>query len=216
LQEKRPDCTLIKIEDDTFNKDILEEHISGRGLFSEKYIIHLDRIIKNKEKEEIVAEYISEMSKSENIFIMSEGVIGTAILGKMEKCANKIVEVVEKNKIDKKKMNEVFSLADNFASKNKLKAWEIYRRLIYDGVETESIVGTLFWQIKSVIVADKSKTASEAGLNPFVFSKSKKFSSYWKSEELQNTMKEVVEMYHEAHRGRCNLEKRVELLILNN
>ena len=216
LMEKKPDSTLIKVEDNTFSKDILEENIGGQGLFSSKYIIYLDRVIKNKDHESIIGEYLVHMSESENVFIISEGSLNGEILKLMNKYATKIICVEDKTAKVKKSINEIFILTDYFASRKNIQAWEIYRRLIDSGVEAENIVGTLFWQLKSMVLAYNNVSATESGLNPYVFSKSKKFSSYWSYDEIVNSLKDLTVSYHEAHRGNCNLEKNLELFILKN
>jgi serine protease inhibitor len=156
------------------------------------------------------------MSESENIFIISEGSLNGEVLKSMNKYATKIVCIEDKNAKVKKSNNEIFVLTDYFASRNNIKAWEVYRKLVDSGVEAENIVGTLFWQMKSMILAYDKGSATESGLNPFVFSKSKKFITYWTYDEIVNSLEDLTVSYHEAHRGNCNLEKHLELFILKN
>ena len=44
LQTKRPDAAYVKVDGDTWDPSILESHLGGQGLFSNKYIVFIDRV----------------------------------------------------------------------------------------------------------------------------------------------------------------------------
>jgi hypothetical protein len=65
-----------------------------------------------------------------------------------------------------------------------------------------------------MILARDSKSASEAGLNPFVYSKAKKGLGNYKERELDNLLERVILLYHDGHRGLVDLELGIEKMML--
>jgi hypothetical protein len=73
----------------------------------------------------------------------------------------------------------------------------------------------LFWQIKTLRAALVAKSAEEAGLKPFAWSKAKRFLSKWTSETLEKASISLVALYHDARRGEHHLETGLEKWILD-
>jgi len=214
LRTKKPDASFIEISSDNWNKSVIEEHISGQGLFSKKYIVFLNKAAKDGEVVEKFIEMAGLMKESENIFIINEGKVNAELKRVFEKFGDKVVisDEIEK-KVFNKEFN-IFSLADAMGTRDRFKAWSIYREAVQNGLESESILGTIFWQIKSMILARDSKSASEAGLNPFVYSKAKKGLGNYKERELDNLLERVIFLYHDGHRGLVDLELGIEKMML--
>ena len=63
-------------------------------------------------------------------------------------------------------------------------------------------------------MARSTKTAEEAELSPFVFSKAKRAEKMFSDDEMKNMTKEFVEMYHDAHRGIVDLWDEMEKWVL--
>lgn len=214
LRAKRPDAAFEHIEADSFEPNIVESHLGGQGLFSNKYIVFLDRVTEKAEAKEVLPDFAAPMQESTNIFIVLEGSPNAALKKAFEKSAEKIVVCDAPDSFKKKEFN-IFALGDAFGSRDAVKSWTIYRQAVENGLESESILGTLFWQAKSIALAKNGKTAAETGLNPFVYAKSKKYADNFSAEELGSTLKRLVTLYHDAHRGLVDLELGVEGLLLN-
>jgi DNA polymerase III delta subunit len=214
LRTKKPDASFIEISSDNWNKSVIEEHISGQGLFSKKYIVFLNKAAKDGEVVEKFIEMAGLMKESENIFIINEGKVNAELKRVFEKFGDKVVisDEIEK-KVFNKEFN-IFSLADAMGTRDRFKAWSIYREAVQNGLESESILGTIFWQIKSMILARDAKSASESGLNPFVYSKAKKGAGNYKDGELNNLLEQVIVLYHDGHRGLVDLELGIEKMML--
>lgn len=233
LRAKKPDAAYVVVNADDWNSSIIEEHLGGQSLFSNKYIIFLDRVTENAEAKEKFGDFIFAMNESPNIFIASEGKINAELKKAFEKSAEKVVVTdpsesaggsrfgnvsgnssgTSVSQSGKRDFN-IFALADALGSRDSFKAWSLYRQAIDSGIETENIIGTLFWQAKSMILASQAKTATESGLNPFVFGKSKKYAANYSATELNGLVSELVMLYHNGHRGIVDLELAVERLIL--
>lgn len=213
LRAKKPDASFIEINSENWNPSIIEEHVGGQGLFSNKYIVYINRVGNEEEKVDKMIEMMGVMKESSNIFIISEGKVNAGLKKAFEKYGEKVVVLDEAEKVAKKEFN-IFSLADAIGNRDKFRAWSIYREAVSNGLESESILGTIFWQLKSMVVARDAKTAGEAGLNPFVFSKAKKGCTLYKEGELNKLLEQTIVLYHDGHRGLVDLELGIERLML--
>ena len=72
----------------------LEEFAGGQGLFEQKYIVFLDRVLETAEAKEAFLDCLKTVSESDNIFVMLEAKLDKATLTKIEKKAEKVQEFV--------------------------------------------------------------------------------------------------------------------------
>lgn len=217
---KKPDAEVFKINSDNFDTGKLDELISGQSLFAKKYIVQISRILESDEAGEVLLEKLPEIQKSENIFVWVEAKVDVKTLKHIEKRAEKIQEFsAEKRGSTSGKWGHradapnIFALADAFGEKNSKKLWLLYLEAIKNSAP-EEIHGILWWQLKSMIVANRSDSAEEAGLKPFVYSKSKRMAKNFTEEELENLSEKMTEIYHESRRGGADLETRLEAFVL--
>ncbi|MDD5165212.1 MAG: hypothetical protein PHG25_01595 [Candidatus Pacebacteria bacterium] len=198
LRTKRPDATYIEIEADNWSSAIIEENVGGQGLFSSKYIIFLNRVTEKGEAKESLPDLVQIMNESTNIFILLEAKLNAELKKAVEKHAEKVVETEKKEEgrmeEGRKQEFNIFALADAVASRNALKSWTIYRQAVDSGLEAESIIGVLFWKIKSMIVA--------------------KSSSSYSKEELGGLASDLIKIYHDGHRGLVDTELGMEKMML--
>jgi DNA polymerase III delta subunit len=217
LRAKKPDASFVTLDADTWSVSTIQEHIGGQGLFSNKYIVLLDRVTENIEAKEDIAGFVEAMEKSANIFIVLEGKMNVEFKKSFEKYAEKVVihDLPAAGKLFGARGEfNIFSLADAVGNRDRLKSWSIYRQAVDRGSESESILGTLFWQVKSMILATAGKSATEAGLSPFVFSKSKRASANYSMDELKTLLTKITALYHDGHRGIVDLKLGTEKLLL--
>lgn len=212
LRSKKPDATFIEMDRDSWNPAIVKEHALGQGLFSNKYIVFLNEVATDEDKREELIESLSFMKESPNIFILYEGKVNAELKKAFDKKSDKIV-VTDKEEGKKSEFN-IFSLADALGARDRFKSWAIYRQAIQNGQEPEAVLGTIFWQVKSMYLASNTKSASESGLNPFVFSKAKRSCGNYSPDELKNLMNQSVVLYHDSHRGSVDLELGIEKMLL--
>lgn len=196
LRKKKPDAAFFSINSENFNLAQLQEYIGGQGLFSNKYIVFLDRLC---EKKEVKADFINalkEISESENIFIILEGKIDKATSAKIEKKSEKVV-AFDLKEIEKKEEDlNVFELANALGRKDKKELWMLYRGYVDKGNAPEELHGILFWKAKTMLLAGGN--------------------GYWKQEELLSFIDGLITVYHESRRGTHELETGLEAFLLNN
>ena len=108
----------------------------------------------------------------------------------------------------------IFALTDAFGSRKKKEAWILYQGALLNGVSAEEVFYKIIWQIKSMLLASKTKSVAETDMKPFSYSKAKSFLKNFKQEELKNLSQDLVIGYNLARRGEGNIETLIEKTIL--
>lgn len=108
----------------------------------------------------------------------------------------------------------IFQLTDAISARDKRNAWVIYQRALSSGMVADEIFWRVMWGVKSLLLSAKAKEVGETGLNPFVYKKAKANLRNWKTEELENLSESLVVGYHEARRGKGEIETLLEKTIL--
>ncbi|MBI1974550.1 MAG: hypothetical protein HYS51_01715 [Candidatus Zambryskibacteria bacterium] len=108
----------------------------------------------------------------------------------------------------------IFAFTDAVGARKKKNAWLFYQEALLAGVSAEEIFFKLFWQTKSMLLALKTKSAAEADMKPFPYSKAKSFLKNFSSSELINLQTSLVVDYHKARRGEGEIETLVEKILL--
>lgn len=212
MLQKKPDASLFKLNTENWSDGQLQEFVGGQGLFENKYIVTLSKILEEKEMAESALSILEEIAQSDNIFIWTEEKVDTKTLKKIEKCATK-VQAFEKKETATGPTFNIFSLGDALVARDKKSLWIMYHQAL-QFFAPEEIHGTLFWQVKSMLLAAKTKSADEAGLKPFVYSKSKKGAGNYSEVELTALSTNLVSLYHNARRGKGDLDILLEHFIL--
>ncbi|KKQ83527.1 MAG: hypothetical protein UT07_C0003G0027 [Parcubacteria group bacterium GW2011_GWB1_38_8] len=121
----------------------------------------------------------------------------------------------EKPLLDKRGREfNIFTFTDAVGARKKKEAWILYQKALSAGLSAEEIFFKLVWQVKSMLVASKTKNAEEADMKTFPYNKAKSFLKNFKSEELENLSENIIIGYQEARRGMGEMETLVEKTIL--
>jgi len=216
LSKKRPDAEYFHINSENILEFSVNELISSQGLFEQKYIVVLDNLFDDKAKEnnrkDELLKSLKEMQGAEHIFIFLEGKLDKKTITRFEKYAEKIHEFsIEENKNER---FNTFSLTDALGKRDKKSLWTLYQKAKAENIANEEIHGILFWQVKSMLLTLGSSNAKEAGLNPFVFSKSKGFLRNYSNKEVQGLSQRLITLSHDARRGIHEFDVALERFIL--
>jgi len=193
LQKKKPDASFFKIDSENYSDERVREYVESQGLFSNKYIVFLDRLCEKKDIKESFIDILKDISESENIFIILEGKLDKATATKIEKKSEKFLNFTLED-VPEKPVYNAFVLADAFARKDRKNAWMLYRKAIDEGEASEALHGMIFWKVKTLILSG--------------------YGGDWKKEELIKVMNELVVLYHDARRGKHELETGMEAWLL--
>lgn len=208
---EKPDAVVFKIDQENISSGALMEMCGGQGMFEQKYIVHIKDAFRDEVSKEIVSRFLKDMKDSENIFILTEGKLLKPDFTKIEKHSEKVWEF-EKKKIEEKQAN-IFSLSDYLIQRDKKSLWITYQNF-KDVFAIEEIHGTLFWAFKNIMIASKTKSASEAGLKPFVYSNSKKALSKYSTAELDEKFWQLTKILGDSRRGKGELGVMLEKWVL--
>ena len=250
LIAKRPDASVAVFDEDTCDVAALPSLAASAGLFSAKSLVVLDSVLGDEAIREAVVNILSDISASENVFMLYEEKVDAKTKKSLEKYAEHM-DVYDAPKLafrgvpvkraapvsEHARMCAAFSgfdLADAVASRDKKRAWmfvlQEHPRAVSSrdkkrawmllqharmcDVGAEEIHGTIFWQVKMMLVCKDANSAEQAGVKPFVFGKSKRGANSFTTEELRMLSGNLVHAYHEAHRGGMPLYDALETLIL--
>lgn len=227
-KKKHEGAEFFKLITENFSENKLDELIASQGLFYSGSVIFADNLCEMKDISEIILKKLKEIKESPNFFVFLESELNKKELEKFTKYAEKVTECIPPaRKLNKKETLalkgekiDFFEFTDALGARDKKGLWVLYQDALAEEVNSEEVHGILFWQVKAMLSALKSKDATEAGLNPFVFSKAKNYArNYGKTTEdaekkLKSLSAKLFEMYHEAHRGKIDFAIALEKFIL--
>ena len=214
LLAKRPEANVFRLNPESWDNARFEELLVSGGLFAEKHAVVLNAALEVEAIAEAVLAALGAMRESPNVFIWVEGEVAAAVLAKVEKAAEKVEEHVMKAGPKKEEPNR-FALADAFGDRDKRRAWPLLMEALEAG-EPEEVHGILWWCVKSMLSVESAKTAEEAGVKPYTFTKAKRQLGKWKEGELAKVADRMVKGYHEARRGRGDLGRGLERVVLES
>jgi DNA polymerase III delta subunit len=195
LRGKRPIAEVFTLDTETFSISRFESLYSSQGLFEQKHIAVLDGLLSDKTAKEAVLEGLDLLAESSSVFLLLEGALDAKTAVQIEKHAAKTYSFGEKKKAEWGN-NTNFLIADAFGEKDRKNAWVLFQKAIRAGSSAEEIHGTLFWQVKTILLAKKTKNAEEAGIKPFPYGKAVRFAKNFTEKELEETLSRLLDMYH--------------------
>lgn len=190
--------TLVhKVESETYSRGQVTAMIGSASLFGGVEVYLLDTPSDNPDFYTEVITVLADMAASSNHFIIIEGVLLAPEKKKFEKYA---VNLTELKKAAVASFNP-FSMADALSSRDKKSLWVLLQEAVRNGLPTEVIIGTLWWQLKSLRLAAVTSSAGEAGMKEFTYNKSKRALRNFKSGELESLSASLLRVYHDGHGG---------------
>lgn len=208
---EKPDAVVFKIDSQNLNQNTFTEMCGGQGLFEQKYIVHIKDVCEEENTQSILFDFLKDMQSSENIFILTEANLNKKELTKIEKYAEKVWAYEAKKKAEKDE--NIFAITNYLFVRDKKNLWIEFQRL-KNIFAVEEIHGTLFWAFKNIMIASKTKTATEAGLKPFVYSNSKKALTKFSENELEERFWQLTKILGDSRRGEGELDVLLERWIL--
>lgn len=207
------DLHVIRRDDTSISIAEIEELAKTTSLFGVPLTILFEGALQDEDIRDKVSKLASVLADSENNFIFSETTLPKEIFTRLEKKAVH-AHVFDLKKEVSARDTSGFVLTDSFCARDKKKTWMLYRAEIEKGKDPRELIGLIFWAVKSMILSKKSASADEAGLNPFVYKKSKSASNNFKEGELEKLSRAIVDFYHNATNGDLEWEEGLEALIL--
>ena len=211
LKKKKPDAEVFYFEMTEINGGDLDALTEAQGLFESKHIVVLKQTLEKAESREIVLPRLEKFADTENVFIVSENKMYAKYKKDVLKHAH---QEEEHNGEEKGFVFDEFGLSSSLGNKDRRSLWLGYVKAVRSGMNTDSILGTMHWSVRSLISAKKSNSQNESGLPPRSYSEFSTGSKKYTEEELLNMSRELIEIYHNARRGMYKQDLALEKWIL--
>lgn len=108
----------------------------------------------------------------------------------------------------------IFALTDAIGARKKKDAWVLYQKALAAGMVPEEVFYKLVWQMKTMMMAKKTRTAEEADMKAYPYQKAKEFLKNFKEGEIEKLSENLILSYHRARRGEGEIETLVEKTLL--
>lgn len=109
----------------------------------------------------------------------------------------------------------IFALTDAIGARDKKRAWILFQQALGAGISAEKIFFKIVWQVKSMLIASRTKNVGETDMKPFPYSKAKSFLKNFSNSELQSLSLDLVTGYYLACRGEGEIEILAEKMLLS-
>lgn len=107
-----------------------------------------------------------------------------------------------------------FTLGDALAARDRKKLWLAFAEGRMSGISAEEMAGVLWWQIKTMLLAAKTKTALEADAKDYPYDKAKRALTRFAHHEVERTALSLLETIQKSRLGGLDLELALERWIL--
>jgi DNA polymerase III delta subunit len=199
-----------RIDTDSFRPGLLTELAGTVSLFggSSLYVIDTPSVQQDFFTE--VIDNLSALSESPNTFVLIED----ALLAPEKKKLQKYAATIEEYKRVSQERFNAFVLADYLLKKDKRQLWVGLQEANRAGLAAEEIIGTLWWQLKSLRLAQSTKSAAEAGMKDYPYNKARQALKNFKPGEVEKLSTELLTLYHDGHAGRKDINLALEKWVL--
>lgn len=214
LRRAHPSASLVRASDPSVIPMVIE-CASQDALFGDPAIVVIDELLSQKDANALLAA-LPAIAASASYFLAFERKPKKELRDAIERAGGKVIDVTGASVGKPKKEVLPFSLTDAIARKDKRVAWMELLRLLRSGAAPEMIHGSIFWAVKSLLLA-KDHTLNDAGKLGYTraaFERHARAAVKWEREELIRTIEELVDMYHDAHSGGAPLDIRLERFVL--
>ena len=197
----------------------VEAIVGARGLFADQLVIVLKTSFEAGERSsaelrEFVLDHLELFARSGNHVVLS---ISGKVLVEQARSLKQHAHTVDvyDREVDKKQSFNVFTLTDALQARDRKRLWLVYGEAIRSGIEPENVSGTLHFSVKQMLNVATASTAEATGLTPFQYAKAKRGACLFTVAELVALSRTLVQVYHDAHRGRCDLALALERWVLS-
>ncbi|MAZ56377.1 hypothetical protein CL653_01145 [bacterium] len=204
------DYTVTSIDSENYSPGVIKNAVGAASLFGQLELFVLDMPSQSKEFQEEAIELIGEMNESQNLFVMIEG----KLLAPQKKKLVKVGAAVEELSTNTENKFNPFAMSDALARRDKKTLWLLLQQAKDSGISDEETVGILWWQLKTMLLAERTNDATTAGVKDYPFKKATQALQKFKKGEVGNLANALLEIYHQGHGGEIELDLALEKWIL--
>ncbi len=226
LKAKRQFAQVFHIHADSFSVDDFEGVTSSQGLFFDKHVLVCRGLLQaKKEIKDYVIKHISDYITSPHIYLFVEEDLDQKTVDSITKHEGvKVKEYTGGKLVEKEDMSKrAFPVVQTYAellslpqekrtSVQKYRAWQAVDSIRVLNVLPEEFFGILWWKYKTIVQAS-GVTQKESGLAPYSYTQAKKLADAY-GLRLKQDLGMLLDIYHEAHMGECDMWEELEGLVL--
>lgn len=200
-----------RITSENYSAGQILELAFSRPLFGEEVLVVLDTPSEEEGMFEECLSMAQALAEAPHTFVVLEKKLSATENRTLKKHAKEYHDV--QGEILNERFN-TFSLADALSKRDKKLLWVLYMRAKMAGIAPEEIIGVLFWQVKSLRLAQNTKSAGAAGMKDFQYRKVKSAAAKFSTSDLNNLSRSLIDIYHKGHRGEVDIETALEKFLL--
>lgn len=204
------EARLNKIECERYASGMLSDMLGATSLFGGVEVYLIDTPSEDEDFYKAVLSVVKEMSESTNHFIIIENSLLAPERKKFEKCTADVFEYKREAKV----AFNTFSMADALARRDKKSLWVLLQEAKRSGSSAEELIGILWWQLKTLRLAKQTKSAAEAGMKDFPYTKAKGALKNFKEGELERLSADLLKVWHDGHGGVREIDGGLEEWVL--
>jgi DNA polymerase III delta subunit len=175
--------------------------VSRTSLFGGTECVVLDTLSLAHDALDEVASCVHVLAESPHHVVVIDTALPTALTKLLEKNAH--TWFVSKDRTETR--FNTFALADALAAKDRKALWVLFQQAMGEGITAEELTGTLFWQLKALRLAKITNTPEEADMKVFPYSKAKRASITFTTNELVSLSERLIDAHHAKFRGKDTL-----------
>lgn len=205
-----PETDIIYIEADAFVPGQLAEVVHGTSLFATTYIYVLDTPSDNTAYQAEFAAQLEALAESVHHFIVLEKQLKAPEKKKLSKHADTVTDY----SVTKPKRPDAFTMAARLCERNKRGLWLELQTARANQLRPEEIIGTLWWQLKTLRLAATTNSAEEAGMKSYPYQKAKQALGTYSQSEIETLSRKLLAVYHDGHTGVRDIDLALEEWVL--
>ena len=154
--------------------------------------------------------YAAGMAQSDHVFIIAVQTLLAADRRALQAVAAAMVECKQ---AAAERFN-TFRLTNALAERDKKQLWLLLTEARAAGITDEEIIGVLWWQIKTMLLAARTNTAAEAGIKSFPYQKAVQALRRFPAAHIEHIAMSLIGLYHAGHAGERDLGVALEEWVL--
>jgi DNA polymerase III delta subunit len=210
-EEEERGARVVRIDSAGYAPGLFADLAGSLSLFGGSELYLIDTPSQLRDMYEDTIEHLPVFAESRHTFVIIEETVLTAEKKKFEKYATQLVEVKQTNSA----RFDAFAFAEALAAKDKKRLWLVLQDARAAGIPTEESIGILWWQLKALRLAARTRSAAEAGMKDFPYQKAKRALSQFTDGEVVTLAQSLLMLRHHGHRGNRDLDLALEEWVLS-
>ena len=204
------DVAVVTLAADDYQSGQLSEAVGGASLFAPTCWYILDTPSAQADFATELTTHLSDLTNSPHQFIVLENTLTAAEKKQYAKHTEHVIDC----SVTKPKRVTAFSLVDHLCRRDKRQLWVELHSVLKAGLSPEEIIGTLWWQLKTIRIAACTQSAKEAGIKDYPYKKAKAALRVFSLADVERLSRQLLAVYHDGHGGKRDIRLGLEEWVL--